>query len=72
MDIYRVKGTDGKIYKVRASTPEAAASAVRTMLAADAPAAPAVPRRTGNDVGNTLRTLLGQGAGFGFGDSVHI
>jgi len=70
VDTYRVKGADGKIYKVRAPSPEAAASAVRTMLAADAAAAPAAPRRTGNDVGNTLRTLLGQGAGFGFGDEV--
>ena len=70
MDTYRVKGADGKIYKVRAPSPEAAASAVRTMLAADAAAAPAAPRRTGNDVGNTLRTGLGQGLGFGFGDEL--
>ena len=61
---------DGKRYAVEAANQKAAASAVRTMLAADAPAAPAAQRRTGNDVGNTLRTGLGQGLGFGFGDEL--
>ena len=61
---------DGKRYAVEAANQKAAASAVRTMLAADAAAAPAAPRRTGNDVGNTLRTGLGQGLGFGFGDEL--
>lgn len=61
---------DGKRYAVEAANQKAAASAVRTMLAADAAAAPAAPRRTGNDVGNTLRTGLGQGLGFGFGDEI--
>ena len=69
MDIYRVKGTDGKTYKVRAPSPEAAASAVRTMLAADAPAAPAAPAaRSGNTLVDVLRSGVGQGLGFGFGD----
>lgn len=69
MDTYRVKGADGKTYKVRAPSPEAAASAVRTMLAADAPAAPAAPAaRSGNTLVDVLRSGVGQGLGFGFGD----